>query len=132
MSSNICKIQIRFSDIDLMGHVNNATYLNYFELARLNFLSNEVGMSWDWKKKGIILRKNEIEYLEPVLLTDVVEVEVRPETIGNTSFGLEYTLRVGDKIKCKGESVLVCYDFEEKVTTPVYPEFRKVFERYIK
>jgi acyl-CoA thioester hydrolase len=115
-----------------MGHVNNSTYLNYFELARLNFLSNEVGMSWDWKKKGIILRKNEIEYLDPVYLTDVVEIEVRPETVGNTSFALEYILRVGDKIKCKGESILVCYNFEEKTTTPVYSEFRKVFERYIK
>lgn len=125
------QIQLRFSDVDMLGHVNNAAYLSFFETARMNFLSREIG-AWDWKKKGIILRKNEVEYLEPVYLNDVVEIEVRPETIGNTSFSLKYFLRVGDKIKCKGESILVCFNFEEKVSVPVYPEFKKVFERYIK
>jgi acyl-CoA thioester hydrolase len=130
--SNITRIQIRFSDVDMMGHVNNAVYLSYFETARMNFLVSEVGLKWDWFKKGIVLRKNEIEYLEPIMLSDIVDVEVKPETIGNTSFTLEYTIRVGDKIKCKGESRLVCFDYSEKATVPVYPEFRKAFERFIK
>ena len=130
--SNILRIQARFSDVDMMGHVNNAIYLNYFETARMHFLSNELGTKWDWENKGIVLRKNEIEYLEPVFLTDMTDVEVRPETIGNTSFVLSYVLRVGDKIKCKGESLLVCFDYTAKTSVQVYPEFRKAFERFIK
>jgi len=130
--SNIVKIQVRFSDVDLMGHVNNAVYLNYFETARMHFLNSEIGTKWDWVNKGIVLRKNEVEYLEPVYLTDNVEIEVRPETIGNTSFNLTYILRVGEKIKCKGESLLVCFDYNNKTSVQVYAEFRKAFERYIK
>ena len=105
----------------IYAHTDKDLFVNLFIASKL-----------DWKKKGIILRKNEVEYLEPVYLNDVVEIEVRPETIGNTSFSLKYFLRVGDKIKCKGESILVCFNFEEKVSVPVYPEFKKVFERYIK
>jgi acyl-CoA thioester hydrolase len=130
--SNTIKIQVRFSDVDMMGHINNAIYLNYFETARMHFLNAELGSKWNWVQNGIVLRKNEIEYLEPVFLTDVIEIEVRPETIGNTSFTLIYILRVGDKIKCKGESRLVCYNYNEKTAVQVYPEFKKAFERYIK
>ena len=31
------QVQIRFKDIDSMGHVNNANHITYFELARLNY-----------------------------------------------------------------------------------------------
>ena len=30
-------IQIRFKDVDMMGHVNNANHLTYFELARVHY-----------------------------------------------------------------------------------------------
>jgi acyl-CoA thioester hydrolase len=60
------EIQIRFSDCDMMGHVNNAVYLNYFELTRIYYFRELLGKDWDWRKNGIILRKNEIEYFVPV------------------------------------------------------------------
>ena len=41
------KIQIRYSDIDLMGHVNNAVYLNYFEYTRVYYLDQLLGKNWD-------------------------------------------------------------------------------------
>ena len=44
-------IQVRFSDIDAMGHVNNAVYLSYFELARVYYFEKIMNESWDWKKK---------------------------------------------------------------------------------
>ncbi|HRE23498.1 MAG TPA: thioesterase, partial [Bacteroidia bacterium] len=37
MPEIITPIQIRFSDIDWMGHVNNAVYLSYIEKARIDF-----------------------------------------------------------------------------------------------
>ena len=54
-------IPVRFSDIDAMGHVNNAIYLNYFEQARMSFFQESIGKEWDWKKDGIVLGRNEID-----------------------------------------------------------------------
>lgn len=130
MKENSCKIQVRFSDLDALGHVNNAQHLTYFETARMCFFNKEVGEKWDWVKKGIILRKNEVEYLQPIYLTDDVEVEVLPESIGNTSFILSYILRVGETVKCKGSSVLVCYNFETAKTCEVYSELKNIFQKY--
>ena len=47
-------ISIRFADIDAFGHVNNAIYLTYFEMARSAYW-NEI-IEWDWSSVGIILR----------------------------------------------------------------------------
>ncbi len=43
-------IQIRFKDIDMMGHVNNANYITYFELARLTYFDSlkDEGVKIDW------------------------------------------------------------------------------------
>jgi acyl-CoA thioester hydrolase len=123
-------IQLRFCDVDSLGHVNNAHYLSYFETARLQFLGEEVGGKWDWINKGIILRKNEVEYLLPVFLSDSVEVEISVGKIGKTSFSLFYHLYVKNVLKSKGESILVCYNFNEKRTVEVYPELKQIFQKY--
>ena len=43
------KIQVRFSDLDTLGHVNNAVYLSYFEMARIAYFTPLLGENWDWK-----------------------------------------------------------------------------------
>lgn len=116
---NPLKIQIRFSDIDLMGHVNNAVYLNYFESARMHYLVALFGTEWDWKQNGIILRTNQIEYHYPVFLGDQAEVHVYLSHLGTKSFTLNYELFVGDRLCTTGSSVLVSYDFVNDCTTVI-------------
>ena len=103
-------IQVRFADIDVMGHVNNAIYLSYFENARMHYFEYLLGKDWDWKRDGIILLKNEVQYILPVLLEDIPEITVSVEKIGNKSFTLAYELKVKNELYCIGSSTLVAYD----------------------
>jgi acyl-CoA thioester hydrolase len=119
------KIQVRFSDIDLMGHVNNAVYLNYFESARMHYLVYLFGMDWDWKKNGIILKQNLVEYHYPVFLGDEPKIQVFLTHIGTKSFTLAYELKVNEKVCTTGESVLVSFDFEANQTTEISDLGRK-------
>ncbi|MDA0882981.1 MAG: thioesterase family protein, partial [Bacteroidetes bacterium] len=48
------EIEVRFRDIDAMGHVNNAVYLSYFEQARIGFFNAIVDDKWDWNKLGVL------------------------------------------------------------------------------
>jgi acyl-CoA thioester hydrolase len=123
------KIQVRFSDCDIMGHVNNAVYLSYFEMARMHYLHFMVGDKWDWKEKGIILVKNEVTYLKPVLLHDKPEVEVFAGKIGRTSFEMSYELTVNNKVYATGLSKLVCFDFKSQQSVPVYEDMLKGFSK---
>ena len=42
-------IQVRFSDLDVLGHVNNTIYFSYFELARVHYFRELLGIDWDWQ-----------------------------------------------------------------------------------
>ena len=90
MSKTTCPITIRFRDTDTMGHVNNAVYLSYFELARMDYFDKMMNSRWDWTKDGIILARNEIDYLAPVFLLDKIYVETEVVHVGNSSFTMAY------------------------------------------
>ncbi len=125
------KIQIRFSDCDMLKHVNNAIYLQYFEVARMQFMNHELP-NWDWTKKGIILAKNTINYIKPLFLSDDCNIEVFCSKVGTTSFTLGYDVIVNDSkkriLKLTGESVLVCYDYIHNSTMQIPQDLLKILE----
>ena len=123
------KIQVRFRDCDLMGHVNNAVYLSYFEQARMHYFEKLIGADWDYKKDGILLVKNEVTYLKPVLLHDIPEITLNLENLGNKSVTLGYELKVDNELRCTGMSKLVCFDFTTQQTVPVYPKMKEAFQQ---
>jgi len=113
-------IQLRFSDFDMGGHAHNAAYLNYFESARIGFFMANFGQNWDWKKDGLIIRKNTIEYHHPIFIEDKIRVEVSCNHIGTKSFTLTYSvLDAQDTLKAYGESVVVCFDYLKKSTIQI-------------
>lgn len=115
--------EIRFVDIDVMGHVNNAVYLNYFEQARMKWFAKIAGQKWDWNTFGILLARNEINYREPVILQDELQIEIWCSHIGNKSLNLNYEVFINQngerKIKADGMSVLVCFDYHLRKTIEV-------------
>jgi acyl-CoA thioester hydrolase len=121
------EIQVRFRDCDLMGHVNNAVYLSYFEQARMHFFEQLIGADWDYKKDGILLVKNELTYLKPVLLHDIPKIKLHLIELGNKSVSLGYTLYVEDELRCTGSSKFVCFDFTTQKTVEVFPKMREEF-----
>jgi acyl-CoA thioester hydrolase len=70
------RIFVRLTDLDILGHVNNAIYLTYFEMARMHYFAEMVGTEWNWMEEGVVLVKNEVEYLKPIVLNDVPYVKV--------------------------------------------------------
>ena len=106
-------IPIRFADIDAFGHVNNAIYLTYFEIARSSYWDEVV--HWDWDKMGIIIGRAEINYLKPIGLNDRIFAYVRTSRIGNSSFDLDYALvkmsNGTEQLCTTGSTVCVTFDY---------------------
>ncbi len=123
--------EIRFADIDAMGHVNNSVYFTYFEQARIHFFNQIIGKLWNWQTQGILVARNEINYVRPVLLGDKVEIHSRCSHIGNKSFTLVYELKRGQELCATGTSVLVCYNHELKETMLVPEEWKAGLNRMI-
>lgn len=117
------RIQLRFKDLDSMGHVNNANHLTYFELARVSYFNEVVREQIDWHHQGIILARMEIDYKSPILLDDEVWVHVRVSGFGRTSFSMEYMLiaerAIGPVLAATGKSVQVCFDYSRQLSVEV-------------
>ncbi len=118
-------IQIRFKDIDMMGHVNNANYITYFELARLTYFEalKDEGVKIDWVNAGVILAKIEMEYKQPILLEDKAFVYTWVSRIGSKSFDMACSIvRVVNGVEveaAKGLAVIVCFNYKTNETIAI-------------
>ncbi len=117
------QIQIRFKDVDAMGHVNNANHFTYFEIARVHYFNEVVNETINWSKQGIILAHMEIDYRNPILLTDEVWVYTGIIHLGMKSFEVGYQIiRIingKEIIAAEGKSVQVCFDYDTNKTIPI-------------
>lgn len=77
-------IDVRYADVDLMGHVNNAKFLTYLEHARAEYFQK--ACNWDWTKLGMVLARMEIDFKKPILLHHRPLVWIRCIRLGQTSF----------------------------------------------
>jgi len=125
-------IAIRFADIDAFGHVNNAVYLTYFEIARSSYW-NEV-VHWDWEQMGIIIGRAEINYIKPITLNDKVHAYVRTARIGKSSFDLDYLLvKVcnGEEIICTtGSTACVSFDYRLNISASIPEAHRQKMQEF--
>ena len=123
-------ISIRFADIDAFGHVNNAIYLTYFEIARSAYWKEII--EWDWESLGIIISRSVVEYLKPVTLADEIYAYVRTSRIGNSSFDLDYILvkklNGKEEICTRGQTVCVSFDYKLNKSVPIPDAKRQKME----
>ncbi len=109
-------IQVRFKDVDSLGHVNHANHITYFEVARVDYFDKVMGdLEIDWKNEGLILAKIEMEYKQPILLNDRVAVYTSVSKMGIKSF--EMTCEIvkeenGKEIElARGKAIIVCFNY---------------------
>jgi acyl-CoA thioester hydrolase len=128
------RIQIRFKDIDKLGHVNNANHITYLELSRVNYLNDVFKQLIDWSKEGIILARIEVDFKRPIYLEDEVWVYSRVSKIGNSSYDMEYVIvRIVDgvyQIAAEGKSVQVCFNYESNKTMKMPDEWKKCMLKF--
>ncbi|HBH06078.1 MAG TPA: acyl-CoA thioesterase [Flavobacteriales bacterium] len=118
-------IEIRFRDLDALGHVNNVVYLTYVEQSRIGYFNEVIAEKYDWTKVGVLLARSEINYLKPVVMTDTVKCGLECIRIGNKS--LDFSFKIFRQNKdgwdevASGTNVLVSYDHKinQSVAIPV-------------
>ena len=122
------KVNIRFSDLDLFGHVNNAVYLTYFEEARVAYFNEVVGYDYDWSTEGVILARVEIDFVIPVHFKDEVFIRTKCCRMGSKSFDLAYEMFIVKEEKeimlSSATSVMVMYNYKEKNSILVSEEWK--------
>jgi acyl-CoA thioester hydrolase len=120
------ELEVRWRDVDALGHVNNAVYFTYLEQARVHYV-RELGLApLDPRRIGFILAEASCAYESPLRLAEQVTVFARVEHIGHSSFTLDYrVIGTGERLAATARTVQVCYDYEVGHPIPVPDDWRK-------
>lgn len=105
-------IPLRWADFDAMTHVNNTTYLEYMQDARVSLI-HEMGLDTSSLKHfGHFVARNEIDYIKPINMDDhYVTVELWITRFGGASYDVHYDIVNQDGVVCaKAKSVMVMVD----------------------
>jgi acyl-CoA thioester hydrolase len=131
-------IDVRFADTDAMGHVNNAVYLTYCEMARIRYWTDVTGEPIAPGHEGaesLILAEARITYRAPVFHGEQVTVETRASRIGSSSFHLEHRLTAcaptgSPRLVAVSDSVMVRYDYATGRSAPLDDAFVVAIESF--
>lgn len=127
------EINVRFRDIDGMGHVNNAVFFTYFEEGRKAFFQN-ISKDSGHAIFPFILAHIGCDFLSPVRLNTRLSLEMWVKEVGNKSFELGYCLvdlTDASITYAKGESVQVCFDYEKNKSMAVSAELKQKLIEYL-
>ena len=114
-------ITVRFRDIDSLGHINNAVYFTYCEIAR-NAYWKELFGTRRLAQANFIVARAEMNYRAQANDERAILAGIRISSIGNTSFVFDYRfLEEGTgRLIAEGRSVQVTFDYKanQKMTMP--------------
>jgi acyl-CoA thioester hydrolase len=124
-------IDVRFRDIDALGHVNNAVFFSYVEQARVRYFTEVLGLNVT-ERFPLILAHASIDFASPILLGERVEVATRVDWIGESSFAMSHQVRVGDDRRqaARSRTVIVAYDYGVARPMPVPDAWRGAMVAY--
>ena len=121
-------IQIRWRDLDALGHVNNAVYLTYFELARLAYVRALLGHDAPHDPRTLlpvdfqfILAEVTCHYRSPATLGDQLTATIWVSQVGRKSFVFEYQIHDEGtgRLVAEGCSTQVWFDYAGNESRPV-------------
>lgn len=89
---HLTRVQLRFNDIDMLGHVNNSVYLEAFDLAKVQYFQAVADGRLDWRKVNIVVANINCDFFAPTFFDEEVGVITTVTRIGEKSLSLEQRL----------------------------------------
>ena len=107
-------VQLRFNDADSLGHVNNAVYFSFYDLGKTEYFKAVRGESIFNNPIDVVVAHADVDFLEPVYLTDNISVETTVLSIGTKSFRLEQRTYCPETnaVKCRSSTIMVGFAFQ--------------------
>ena len=126
-------LEVRFRDVDALGHVNNAVYLTYFEVTRFHYWKALLG-DGAFNRFSFVVVRAECNYRAPAHIGEVLKVGARVSELRKSSFVFAYeiTNSTTGTLVADGLTVQACFDLQEKKVKSIPAELRnriKEFER---
>ncbi len=87
------KINVRFSETDMFGHLNNTVPFTYFESARIEYFKH-LGYMQNWFDPNYdlipVVADLQCDFLKQVYFDETIHLYVKADSVGNSSVDIHY------------------------------------------
>ncbi len=121
-------LHVRFSDVDIYGHVNNVKYFEYFQEARIVYLMHLRDVAPEGAgETPLVIAQMDVDYRVPILFRpEPYDVHSWVSSVGNSSFVIESEIRDGETLLSRARVVAVTFDAATQKAAPAPAGFREV------
>ncbi|MEA3349530.1 MAG: thioesterase family protein [Chloroflexota bacterium] len=126
-------IEVRYSDLDPQGHVNNARYLTFMEQTRISYVRNlDVWKGGSFLDIGVIMANVQVTFKAPIIWGQPIRVGMRIARLGNKSMDSVYRIEdvQSGQALAEGSSVLVAYDYRKSSPIPIPDNWRTTITKF--
>ena len=125
-------IQIRFNDIDALGHINNNVYFSYFDLGKTTYFEEMRGLAVNWLEGFIVIAHMETDFIHPVFYKESIAVDSKITKLGEKSGVFLQQIRnvKTNEVKCRCKSVFVTFDADTQKPVPISYAWREAISKF--
>ncbi len=118
-------IHVRFSDVDVYGHVNNVKYFEYLQEARISLVNDLVRR----RAFSVVVAQTDVDYVRPLLFRAApYDCRSAITRVGTRSMTVESEFTDGETVLARAKVVVVFFDLASSRSTEPDPEVRRVLE----
>ena len=127
-------IQIRFNDIDVLGHVNNAVQIMYFDFGKVKYFEALKNQVLDWSGSDLVMVNVNVDFMEPIFVHNQIVVKTKVYEIGNKSIKLVQMIKDYETGHVKSICRSVMCGFNPKTNTSllISDEWRDLINQFEK
>lgn len=128
-------IKVRFSETDALGHLNNVSYIAYFEQGRLDYFES-LGVMHDLLdprgERAVVTADIECHYLAQVFYGQPLRMYVKTARMGTSSLDLHYALwnEATGQMAAVARGALVMIDRRTGKSTPIPEAIKEAIAAY--
>jgi acyl-CoA thioester hydrolase len=125
-------VQLRFNDVDVLGHVNNTVYFSFFDLGKTTYFEAVRGSHIDWARVDLVVCHVEADFLSPIFLKDPIEVCTAITKIGTKSLTMEQSIidTATGQEKCVCRTIMVGFDAATNTSKEISAEWKEAIRAY--
>ena len=114
-------VQLRFSDVDQLGHVNNSVYFSLYDLGKTAYMRDVLGERVDYRRTSMVVANLNANFFAPSTVH-----------LGNKSFVLWQRAVCEDsgEVKCECRTVMVAFDAETQQAIPIPQAWKEAIARF--
>lgn len=123
--------QLRWSDVDQFGHVNNNVYFSLYDMCKTRYFLDVAGEDI-FQRMAIVVANINANFIAPIFYPDEIVIQTTMERIGRKSFTLlQRAINARTReVKCECRTIMVCYDREQGCAVLMPEDVRDSIEAF--